>query len=41
MLKLPQSEYDAMSQRCLDISESRFNWESLEPKFFELIQRIT
>lgn len=41
LLKLPQSEYDAMSQRCLDISESRFNWESLEPKFFELIQRIT
>ncbi|MCB5253855.1 MAG: glycosyltransferase [Candidatus Cloacimonadaceae bacterium] len=41
LLRMPQSEYDAMSQRCLDISESRFNWESLEPKFFELIKHIT
>ncbi len=41
LLKMPQSEYEAMSQRCLDISESRFNWETLEPKLFELIQRIT
>lgn len=41
LLKMPQAEYAAMSQRGLDISESRFNWEILEPKFFELIKRIT
>lgn len=40
MLDLPQDQYDAMRQRCLEISETRFNWESLEPKFFELIHRI-
>ncbi|MCB5262399.1 MAG: glycosyltransferase [Candidatus Cloacimonetes bacterium] len=41
LLKMPQSEYDAMRQRCLDISESRFNWETLEPKLFALIKHIT
>lgn len=40
LLKMPQSEYDAMQKRCLDISESRFNWETLEPKFFDLIRSI-
>lgn len=40
MLKMPEDEYLAMSQRCIEISESRFNWESLEPALFKLIDHI-
>ncbi len=40
LLKMPPDEYSAMSERCERISESRFNWESLEPKLFELIKSI-
>lgn len=40
MLDLPKAHYDAMSKRCEEISETRFNWETLEPKFFALIKRI-
>lgn len=40
MLRTPSEEYKAMSKRCIDISESRFNWESLEPALFDLLSRI-
>lgn len=40
MLRLPKDEYQQMSQRCEDISATRFNWESMEPKFFELIHKL-
>ncbi|MFA7542989.1 MAG: glycosyltransferase [Candidatus Cloacimonadaceae bacterium] len=40
MLDMPEAEYNAMSQRCLSISEERFNWNALEPQLFELIERL-
>lgn len=40
MLDMSQDQYDAMSERCTQIATSRFNWETLEPKLFELIQKI-
>jgi glycosyltransferase involved in cell wall biosynthesis len=40
MLDLPEAEYLALRKRCEDLAESRFNWESLEPRFFELIRSI-
>jgi len=40
MLRLPKAEYRQMSLRCEQISETRFNWESLEPKLFELIRKL-
>jgi len=41
MLDLPPNEYETMSKRCEEIAETRFNWESLEPKLFDLIRKIT
>ena len=40
MLKMPESEYRAMSQRCTEIAETRFNWESMEPQLFALIDSL-
>ncbi len=40
MLDLPEDEYQAMRMRCEEIAETRFNWEALEPKLFELIRSI-
>jgi len=37
MLRLSESEYQDMSKRCLDMAESRFNWEALEPQLFAAI----
>lgn len=40
MLRLSETEYRVMSQRCLELSASRFNWETLEPQIFAAIDRI-
>jgi glycosyltransferase involved in cell wall biosynthesis len=40
MLKMPEEEYQAMSKRCIEISESRFNWESLEPALYNLLDKL-
>ncbi len=40
MLRLPEPEYQAMSQKCLSISDTLFNWESLEPQIFKAIDRV-
>ncbi|MBP7310266.1 MAG: glycosyltransferase [Candidatus Cloacimonetes bacterium] len=39
MLRLDETEYQAMSKRCLDVSATRFNWEALEPQIFAAISR--
>ncbi|HOA28929.1 MAG TPA: glycosyltransferase [Candidatus Cloacimonadota bacterium] len=39
MLHLDETEYHAMSQRCLELSATRFNWEALEPQLFAAISR--
>ena len=41
MLRLSDEEYAAMSARCVDISQTRFVWESLEPALFGLIDRLS
>ena len=38
LLKLNPAEYQAMSKRCSDLAESRFNWEAVEP---ELLSAVT
>lgn len=40
ILDLPQDEYAALSQHCLDLAEQRFNWEALEPELFKYITKI-
>lgn len=40
MLKMPEDEYQAMSQRCTAIAQARFNWESLEPALFSLLDSL-
>lgn len=39
MLHLSDAEYREMSQRCLDLSATRFNWETLEPRLFTALDR--
>jgi len=41
LLRMNNEEYAAMSQRCLELTESRFNWEALEPHLFGVLDRIT
>nr|MDK2850483.1 hypothetical protein [Candidatus Cloacimonadota bacterium] len=40
MLRLPQKEYEELSARCAHIAQTRFNWESLEEKYFALIKSL-
>jgi len=40
MLRMPDAEYDELSTRCSRIAQERFNWESLEEKFFTLIKSL-
>jgi hypothetical protein len=40
MLRLPKDEYQSFSARCIEISETRFNWEKLEAGFFALIKSL-
>lgn len=40
MLRMSESEYIQMSQKCLKMSEERFNWEALEPQIFASLDRI-
>jgi glycosyltransferase involved in cell wall biosynthesis len=41
LLRMKPAEYNEMSQRCLKITENRFNWEALEPQLFGVLERIT
>lgn len=40
LMNITQDEYDAMSRRCIEISQTRFSWESLEPALFNLIDKL-
>lgn len=39
MLRLSDAEYENMSARCLKLTETKFNWEALEPQLFAAIDR--
>ncbi len=41
LLRMKPTEYKEMSERCLKITENRFNWEALEPQLFGMLERIT
>jgi len=41
MLRMSEAEYQEMSQKCLRMSEERFNWEALEPQIFSVVDRLT
>ncbi len=40
LLRMPAEEYAAMSKRCLEITENRFNWEALEPQMFGVLEKL-
>ncbi len=40
MLRMPEADYQELSRRCKSIAEAKYNWESLEPDFFDLVKRI-
>jgi len=40
LLSLPEPEYKAMRDRAVDLIESRYNWEAVEPLLFDLIARL-
>jgi len=40
LLNLSNSEYKAMSDKCLEISDTRFNWEAMEPQLFSAIDKV-
>ncbi|MDY0150704.1 MAG: glycosyltransferase [Candidatus Cloacimonas sp.] len=41
MLRLSDAEYENMSARCLKLTESKFNWEAMEPQLFAAIDRAS
>jgi len=40
MLHLSSSEYEDMHRKCLEIAETRFNWEALEPQLFQSLNKV-
>lgn len=40
VLSLPKDEYSAMSQRAIDLVNTRYNWEILEPKLLKYIEKV-
>lgn len=40
LLRLNDKEYESMHQKCLEISETRFNWEALEPQLFQSLNKV-
>jgi len=40
LLNLKQSEYQAMSDKCIKLTENKFNWEALEPELFKIINGL-
>ena len=38
LLEMPETDYEAMRQRALQLVDSRYNWEALEDSLVELIQ---
>lgn len=40
ILKLPHDEYEKMQARAIDLIESRFNWEAVEPRLLDLASRL-
>ncbi|MGB3938258.1 MAG: glycosyltransferase [Candidatus Cloacimonas acidaminovorans] len=41
MLKLSDDEYNAMSKKCLELSENKYNWETMEPELFKVINGLS
>ncbi len=41
MLKLSDDEYNAMSKKCLELSENKYNWETMEPELFTVINGLS
>lgn len=39
MLRMPETEYRQMSHKCLQLTESKFNWEAMEPQLFAAVNR--
>ena len=40
MLRLNDKEYKAMSNKCLELAENKFNWETMEPELFQVINGL-
>lgn len=40
LLTLSENDYQAMSKRCSDIAESRFNWEAVEPELLSAVKAL-
>ena len=40
LLKLDKAAYRAMSKRCSDIAETRFNWEAVEPELLAAVSAL-
>jgi len=40
MLRLSNGEYEDMHRKCLEIAETRFNWEALEPQLFQSLNQV-
>lgn len=41
ILRLKKSEYRLMSQRCSDLIEDKYNWDTIEPKLLALVGKIS
>ncbi len=40
LLRMKKSEYRLMSKRCSDMIEEKYNWEAIEPKLLDLVQKL-
>ena len=40
LLRLSPEEYSKMSNHCLELAETRFNWEALEPQLYGVLDRL-
>jgi len=40
MLSLNENEYNAMREKCLKLTESKYNWEALEPELYKLVNGL-
>ena len=40
LMRLSEAEYGKLKAKCLQITENRFNWETLEPQLFAAIDRV-
>lgn len=40
LLRMSPQDYEAMSKRCTDMAESRFNWEAIEPDLLKAFSKL-